>query len=67
MEDCAIAVDQRRHALNAWSSGWVRTHTPFQPAAELEVVSGDASFRRYFRLRHDHGSLICVDAPPGKA
>lgn len=66
MEDCAIAVDQRRHALNAWSSGWVRTHTPFQPAAELEVVSGDASFRRYFRLRHDHGSLICVDAPPDK-
>lgn len=33
---------------------------------ELEVVSGDASFRRYFRLKTkaDTGDLIAVDAPP---
>jgi len=31
---------------------------------ELEVVSGDASFRRYFRARVSNGSLIAVDAPP---
>lgn len=66
MEDCANAVDPRRDALYAWSAAWVRAHTPFQPAGALEVVSGDASFRRYFRLRHDQGSLICVDAPPEK-
>ena len=66
MEDCAIAVDQRRNALYAWSSGWVRAHTPFNPAAALDMVSGDASFRRYFRLQHGQGSLICVDAPPEK-
>lgn len=32
---------------------------------ELEVVSGDASFRRYFRVRGSDGrvSLIAVDAP----
>jgi hypothetical protein len=33
---------------------------------ELTVVSGDASFRRYFRLHHDKGSFIAVDAPPDK-
>ncbi|TDG11604.1 aminoglycoside phosphotransferase [Seongchinamella unica] len=32
--------------------------------AELEPVSGDASARRYFRLRLDGGSFMVVDAPP---
>jgi len=31
---------------------------------ELIPVSGDASFRRYFRLQTDTGSLILMDAPP---
>lgn len=30
----------------------------------LTPVSGDASFRRYFRFRADDTSLIAVDAPP---
>lgn len=30
----------------------------------LEVVSADASARRYFRLRHGGESLIAMDAPP---
>ena len=30
------------------------------------TVSGDASFRRYFRLPLADGSLIAVDAPPEK-
>lgn len=35
--------------------------------ADFCVVSGDASFRRYYRLtRHDGGSLIVVSAPPDK-
>ncbi len=30
----------------------------------LEPASSDASFRRYFRVRHDHTSWIVMDAPP---
>jgi aminoglycoside/choline kinase family phosphotransferase len=33
---------------------------------QLSVVSGDASFRRYFRFTHGDRSLIGVDAPPDK-
>jgi len=33
---------------------------------ELEPVSGDASFRRYFRIRDGSRSLIVMDAPPDK-
>lgn len=34
------------------------------PHVELSPVSGDASFRRYFRVRLDTGSVILMDAPP---
>jgi len=30
----------------------------------LNIVSGDASFRRYFRVQHAGKNLIAVDAPP---
>lgn len=33
---------------------------------ELEPASADASFRRYFRTRHDGKSFIVMDAPPDK-
>lgn len=56
-------MDERRSQLDAW----VRS----LPVAEqmgndwnLEVVSGDASFRRYFRIRNQEQSWIAVDAPP---
>lgn len=32
----------------------------------LRPASGDASFRRYFRLDSQHGTLIVMDAPPAK-
>ncbi len=32
----------------------------------LDVVSGDASFRRYFRLITPHAQFIAVDSPPEK-
>ncbi len=32
--------------------------------ANWSMVSGDASFRRYFRLQDSKQSWICVDAPP---
>jgi aminoglycoside/choline kinase family phosphotransferase len=34
--------------------------------AELSTVSGDASFRRYFRIVHEGRSFIVMDAPPEK-
>ncbi len=33
---------------------------------EITPASGDASFRRYFRIQHDDESLIVMDAPPEK-
>ncbi len=52
-------VDERRELAQDWAAerlGW----TNF----ESEAVSSDASFRRYFRLRHGDSSRIVMDAPP---
>jgi len=35
-------------------------------ATRIEPASSDASFRRYFRVFHPAGSLIVMDAPPGR-
>ena len=32
--------------------------------AVIEPLPGDASFRRYFRIRADAGSVMLMDAPP---
>ncbi len=58
--------DSRRQALYEWASAYVVAHQHIQPQQHLTVVSGDASFRRYFRLHHAQGSFIAVDAPPDK-
>lgn len=50
-------VRQRRAA--AWAGRMLGTDTP-----GLEPVSGDASFRRYFRVTAPAGSMILMDAPP---
>ena len=42
---------------------WLNSVTPFQ-LSTLEQVSGDASFRRYFRFNVDGNDYIAVDAPP---
>ncbi|MDT7513677.1 aminoglycoside phosphotransferase family protein [Rhodoferax mekongensis] len=34
--------------------------------ATLGLASADASFRRYFRVQSDRGSLVIMDAPPDK-
>lgn len=34
------------------------------PQAPIRSVAGDASFRRYFRIKTSHTSLILMDAPP---
>ena len=50
--------DVRRRALEEQVAQWLgRT-------VEAEPVSGDASFRRYFRFRDGERSLIGMDAPP---
>lgn len=60
-------VDQRAQQLQAWAVEWLARERPDQkPAGDLVTVSGDASFRRYFRLPLAQGSLIGVDAPPDK-
>jgi len=52
-------LDQRAAELYRWLE--VQTSLEF---IDFERVSGDASFRRYFRLSHTKGTLIAVDAPP---
>jgi aminoglycoside/choline kinase family phosphotransferase len=42
---------------------WINQHTDFE-CSSLEIVSGDASFRRYFRFVYQGQSIIAVDAPP---
>jgi aminoglycoside/choline kinase family phosphotransferase len=32
--------------------------------ATIEPLAGDASFRRYFRVKHSRGSAMLMDAPP---
>ncbi|MDP2227925.1 MAG: phosphotransferase [Moraxellaceae bacterium] len=60
-------VDQRAIALEAWAIDWLAREAPARvPAGRLQTVSGDASFRRYFRLPLQQGTLIAVDAPPEK-
>ncbi len=39
---------------------------PLNLPIKLEPVSGDASFRRYFRVHLEQGSLIAMDAPPDR-
>jgi aminoglycoside/choline kinase family phosphotransferase len=34
------------------------------PNAQVEPLAGDASFRRYFRLRHGERTAMLMDAPP---
>lgn len=54
-------MDQRLAELTQWiheDLGW--------KDAQLTVASADASFRRYFRIRHDGQTTIAMDAPPDK-
>lgn len=44
---------------------WLQSDTRFS-AETFQIVSGDASFRRYFRFTCDATNYIAVDAPPEK-
>ena len=52
-------MDNRRALL----ADWLQTETSFKDG-ELSIASADASFRRYFRLKHQGHSYIVMDAPP---
>lgn len=51
--------DIRFQKLQQWLQSFVTDKT-----YSLKPVSSDASFRRYFRLTQQHGSLIVMDSPP---
>jgi len=64
-------MDKRLALLSQWAleQAQLLTNQPLNPI--LDVVSGDASFRRYFRLLTEKeaeipSTWICVDAPPEK-
>lgn len=54
-------MPQRLEALH----GWLKTVLN-PPQYRLEPASGDASFRRYFRVYHAGTTLIAMDAPPDR-
>lgn len=52
-------TDARRRLAEGWAAaelGWGRW--------DSESISSDASFRRYFRLRHKDATRVIMDAPP---
>ena len=49
----------RLQQLNHWISETICTNN-----YQLEPASGDASFRRYFRLKYNDETFIIMDAPP---
>lgn len=64
-------MDQRRDELAHWAVDIIQQQTELNVNPQLHVVSGDASFRRYFRLLHSDAeghelSWILVDAPADK-
>lgn len=55
-----LVDSHRTHALKAWL-----TTQCFDPT-QLQALSGDASFRHYFRITRDTQTYIVMDAPPEK-
>ena len=57
--------DSRKAQLNDWVNGQLSQLLEMGSVdIELTTVSGDASFRRYFRAQLPEQSFIAVDAPP---
>lgn len=57
--------DSRKQQLTEWVNGQLcQLHAEPGIKIDLSTVSGDASFRRYFRAQIDAASYIAVDAPP---
>jgi len=54
-------IDDRQSAAASWAADSLGLDQ-----VRLEPVSGDASFRRYFRFNDGNRSIILMDAPPEK-
>ena len=54
-------MTERLQQLNQWLSEIIGSED-----YQLQPASGDASFRRYFRLTHNGESSIVMDAPPAQ-
>lgn len=52
-------MDTRLDLLNSWLSSQFSTF-------QLETMVGDASFRRYFRVKTGETTFVAMDAPPDK-
>jgi aminoglycoside/choline kinase family phosphotransferase len=59
-------MDVRQKLLQNWVIQTLSDLSLAEPQGSLLTVSGDASFRRYFRQPVLQGSYIAVDAPPDK-
>jgi aminoglycoside/choline kinase family phosphotransferase len=59
-------MDDRQALLQNWVNQTLSNMSLAEPQGTLLTVSGDASFRRYFRQPVNQGSYIAVDAPPDK-
>lgn len=59
----AASTDSPTHLRPEAALSWAKRHLPFS-LTEVSPVSGDASFRRYFRLQGESSSLILMDSPP---
>ncbi|MFN3164090.1 MAG: phosphotransferase [Pseudohongiellaceae bacterium] len=57
-------TDARQAELGRWLAQTSAGANTTAASIALAVVSGDASFRRYFRTHLNGQSLIAVDAPP---
>jgi aminoglycoside/choline kinase family phosphotransferase len=56
-----LAGDARATAGLTWAR-----HALERPSLTIEPLAGDASFRRYFRLRDGQEHWVLMDAPPAK-
>jgi aminoglycoside/choline kinase family phosphotransferase len=60
-----IMNELREQELGRWTAEMLRQRQPeISEKISLSIVSGDASFRRYFRAQLRDTSFIVVDAPP---
>ena len=58
-------MDERQAALAAWAKKTISERENLSPTDfQWQVISADASFRRYFRLSFQHKTWVAVDAPP---
>ena len=57
---------QRQHSLQIWADQQLAALGLGSLRGDIAAVSGDASFRRYFRGQTAAGSWVLVDAPPDR-